>query len=453
MYKYNYILYWFILDIASIIFLYKYFHLIVRVKKFNIYNIVKFILILFIFGFLTFKLRNHKQRNFIRTNNIIHDHNYNYYPNNFSELIDTINKNKDKKFNIIGSGWSCFLNKKGLDNPIFTDKINRKIRETNNTITYESGTMVKDIQGHLIKNNYTLSEFPSLEWITIGGWIIPGCHGHPGSIKKQLYKSCKIYNIKTNEILTLDYGDSFQYFGKNKKHIILLEVEFIKYKNQIVENNTFNINNINKCNKWLGKNTHGRLIFVGNRGAIGSVWLNPKKDKTDNNDIKTIDKYNSKLFNQWYSLDIETWISSNIMNIDINNTVNRIDKLFKYQTLARSNQTVPGFPPELSSFALALDVYNFEIFTNIYCDSIFLNKLIKSLKQFHIENGGRSEIRLRNDNILMIDWSLSSNEIIRKSFKFMRSIGIENVYIHVGKYIPENIKPCKLIDYKELFVR
>tara|TARA_B100001142_G_scaffold312862_1_gene348775 strand:+ start:803 stop:1081 length:279 start_codon:yes stop_codon:yes gene_type:complete len=85
--------------------------------------------------------------------------------------------------------------------------------------------------------------------------------------------------------------------------------------------------------------------------------------------------------------------------------------------------------------------------------SIFLNKIIKSLKQFHIDNGGRTEIRLRNDNILMIDWSLSSNEIIRKSFKFMRSIGIENVYIHIGKYIPETIQPCKLIEYKELFIR
>ena len=185
----------------------------------------------------------------------------------------------------------------------------------------------------------------------------------------------------------MNYGDSFQYFGKNKKHIILLEVEFIKYKNTIVENNTFNINNINKCNKWLGKNTQGRLIFVGNRGAIGSIWINPKKNVKHIN-IKNVDKYNSKLFNQWYSLDIETWISSNIMNIDINKTVDRVDKLYKYQTLARSNQTVHGFPPQLSSFALALDVYNFEIYTNIYCDSIFLNKLIKSLKQFHIDNGG-----------------------------------------------------------------
>ncbi len=449
MFKYNYIFYWFILDVISIIFLYKYFNIIVSIKKINIYITIKLILIFFIFGFFTFKLRNHKQRNLIRTNNIIHNYNYNLYPNNFSELINIINKNKSKEFNIIGSGWSCFLNRKGLNNPIFTDKINRKINETKNTITYESGMLIKDIQTYLIKKNYTLSEFPSLEWITIGGWFIPGCHGHPGSIKKQLYKSCKIYNIKTNEILNLNYNESFQYFGKKKKHIILLEVEFFKYKNTIVENNTFNINNINKCNKWLGKNTQGRLIFIGNRGAIGTIWIKPKKHVKHIN----VDKYNSKLFNQWYSLDIETWISSNIVNIDINKTIDKVNKLYKYQTLARSNQTVPAFPPQLSSFALLLDVYNFEIFTNIHCHSIFLNKLINSLKKFHIDNGGRTEIRLRNDNILMIDWSLSSKEIIRKSFKFMRSIGIENVYIHVGKYIPENIQPCKLIEYKELFVR
>ena len=35
----------------------------------------------------------------------------------------------------------------------------------------------------------------------------------------------------------------------------------------------------------------------------------------------------------------------------------------------------------------------------------------------------------------------------------MRSIGIENVYIHIGKYIPETIQPSKLIEYKELFIR
>ena len=135
----------------------------------------------------------------------------------------------------------------------------------------------------------------------------------------------------------------------------------------------------------------------------------------------------------------------------INLVTKKLKQNFNYQTFARSNQTVPGFIPEFSCLALGINVYNFEIFTNINCNPVFLNKLLRELENFHSIIGGRTEIRLREPNILMIDWSLQSQEEIKKAFNLMYNMGIINIYIHKGKYQPSNIKPCNLIEYYQVF--
>ena len=100
----------------------------------------------------------------------------------------------------------------------------------------------------MIRENKTLCEFPSLEWITIGGWLYPGCHGHPGSIKKQLFKKCKFYDIDKDIIFEKNYSESFKYF--NKPNYIILEVEFIKYDNIVLKRKNFEIQNKENSKNW-----------------------------------------------------------------------------------------------------------------------------------------------------------------------------------------------------------
>ena len=460
MYKVNFISYWLILDIITFYLIYLYFKFIYNnkktlfksFKKFNFNLILLLIIILIIIAFFIYKTRNHNIRNFIRNNDLHFNHNpnFNHHPKTQNDLINILKKHKN--VNVVGSCWSSFLNKKGKNNSIYTNNLNKKVHETPNTITYESGSLITNIQNDLIKSNKTLCEFPSLEWITIGGWLNPGCHGHPGSIKKQLFKTCKLYDKKNDSIFNVEFNNSFNYFGNN--NYILLEVEFIKYDNIVVKNDSFILKNIEDCEKWLSNNTTGRLIFCGKRGSIGKIWYETNETnetKLLNSNDNNIDKYNSKLYNQWYDGDIESWISSNIVNINIENSINKLRKNYNYQTLARSNQTVPGFLPEMSCLALGLNIYNFEIFTNIDCNSIFLNKLLKELENFHSTIGGRTEIRLREPNILMIDWSVQSYNEIKKAFNLLYKLGIINIYIHKGKYIPLNVEPCNLIEYYKLF--
>lgn len=455
MYKVNFLAYWLILDIITLYLIYLYCKFVYENKKILLKSFKKFdfkfgillILILLVLGFFIYKSRNHNMRNLIRNNNLHNSHNYDHNPKTQSDLIDILKKNNN--INVVGSCWSSFLNKKGKNNSVYTNNLNKKINETANTVTYECGTLIANIQNDLIKNNKTLCEFPSLEWITIGGWLNPGCHGHPGSIKKQLFKTCKLYDKKNNTIINVDYNNSLNYFGNS--NYVLLEVEFIKYDNNVVKNDSFILKNENDCEKWLSSNTTGRLIFCGKRGSIGKIWYETNESKLLNSDSLNVDKYNSKLYNQWYIGDIESWISSNIINIDIENTIKKLKQNFNYQTFARSNQTVPGFIPEFSCLALGINVYNFEIFTNINCNPVFLNKLLRELENFHSIIGGRTEIRLREPNILMIDWSLQSQEEIKKAFNLMYNMGIINIYIHKGKYQPSNIKPCNLIEYYQVF--
>lgn len=451
MYKYNFILYWLLLDIFTIFLLYKYYRFIKKNYKqlirFNIKFIILLILLISILILFIYITRNHKQRNNIRNNNLF---NFNSSPSSESEFINIIKNNKNNKnINILGSCWGSFLNKKSLSNGVYINNLNKKTNETVDTVTYQCGALITDIQNELIKKNKTLCEFPSLEWITVGGWLSPGCHGHPGSIYKQLYKTCKIYDAINDKIFIVNFKNSFNYFGY--KRYIILEVEFIKYSDIVVKNDSFILNNIDDCKKWLSKNTYGRLIFCGKRGSIGTIWYINNDTQQLNTNSNNVDKYNSKLYDQWLILDIESWISSNIIDIDINKTIKKLKNKFNYQTLSRSNQTVPGFIPEFSCIPLALNIYNFEVFTNIDCTPEFLNKLLNGLQDFHYNYGGRTEIRLREPNILMIDWSLQTYEKIKLSFNFMYFIGIEYVYIHKGKYIVENMSPCKLLDYNKLF--
>ena len=458
MYKYYFILYWLILDILTLFLLYKLYKLGAKnfklLKKFNIKFIFIILIIFTLLVIFIYYTRNHIARNSIRNNHfrniivrIFNLNNHTHNVKNINDMLDIVKENNN--ITIGGSCWSMFLNKKSSHDIIYTDNINKKINETETTITYQCGALITDIQNELIKKNKTLCEFPSLEWITIGGWLNPGCHGHPGSLPKQLFKSCKFYDRESQEIFIRDYRNSLNYFGV--KRYILLEVEFIKYDDIVVKNDTFIVNNIDHCKKWLSNNTLGRLLFCGKRGTIGTIWYENDETKLLSLNYHGVDNYNSKLFNQWYTMDIESWISSNIIDIDIKSTVAKLKKDFNYQRFSRCNQTVPGFLPELSCIALLLNVYNFEIFTSINCTPQFLNILLTNLENFHKNFGGRTEIRLREPNILMIDWSLQTYDEIKKSFKLMYSLGIHSLYIHKGKYIVNDITPCKLVDYNKLF--
>ena len=97
----------------------------------------------------------------------------------------------------VGSGWSFFLDKgRRKGNVYYT----RHMRGELSDGYFGSGTMIKEVQSILKKQNKTLFSYPSIENGTLGGWIASGSHGSGGTLWKTSFGKITVWDTNLSLI-------------------------------------------------------------------------------------------------------------------------------------------------------------------------------------------------------------------------------------------------------------
>lgn len=342
----------------------------------------------------------------------------------------------EKKYTVVGSGWASYLNRKKYRNCLFTSQLNKRVMR-NNTYTWETGASIGQIMKELQKENKTLSRYPSMEWVTLGGWISTWSHGHPGTDKlTPPVKEATVLNTMTRQVSTFDWSNFMRLFEQKNRTNVVLTMTVNPIDDFAVERIARPLVTEADTRWWLNTESVGRLIFVGSRGALGLVWK-----RTDEEPVQT---YNVGVFGQWWSIDINSYLNCDTSLKKVARTLN--SDRGKYQTLSRAMQVVPNLMGEYMLLPILLGIYNFEVYVNIR--NVTFATFLQNIVGFHTMHGGRSELRLYGHiGILAIDWAVHYSKV-REVFEFMARNEYNTVALHWGKKMVD-VEPCtkvKLID-------
>lgn len=356
-------------------------------------------------------------------------------PRTVEQLQNTVARLQDRgvPIHVVGSGWSYWLQRRRAARPaIFTHRLQTAPEDIDGR-TWMTGDTVTSIQRDLKRIGRTLSEFPTLEYVTLGGWLTAMCHGHPGGrVKKNVLLSAEVLDVNTGETLTLTERQLCKAFASKRcssvnssnashgREFVMTSATLRSVPNIMVERQGRMLVDTNDTKWWLSSSTYLRLAFAGARGAIGLRWVDPVSDTTHRN------PHCCSKFCAWFHLDVLSFASSRVLQ--------NIEKEYLgLQTLASANEFVPPVFPIQLGIAMLLDIVNFEIFARHPTSPGGMQRVFAELVKFHKAHGGRTEIRLRHPNILMIDWAIRRSRVPHAMACLIERIGIVRFCLHPGK--------------------
>ena len=339
-------------------------------------------------------------------------------PTTRDALIDAA---RDPDATIVGSGWSSFLNRKTFGKCIFTDGFRRNM----GGYTWESGATIHEVQRYLQKSGKTLTRFPSMEWVTLGGWISTMSHSHPGSLNLgPPIERASVYN-KTSRSQSMFNSSMFSTLmgGDN----IILDVTFRPIDDFPVERVAFNVDRPSAVRRWFNGDSTMRLMFAGSNGILGLIWRQTA--------VNAQQTYGQGVFGQWWDIDVMTYLGGR----SVDSTVAKLNSdAGRFQTHSRSIQIVPNLFSTYLLWPIMLSIQNFEIFVRPIMSG--MNTFLEEIVAFHKRNGGRSELRF-NGKLLAIDFAISKPAL---AFRLLKRMGYDRLALHTGKRIVD-CSPCERV--------
>ena len=185
---------------------------------------------------------------------------------------------------VVGSGWGFFLYRKGATGPrIFTHRYTGR-QETDRT-RWKSGTTIMSLTRTLLKErNQVLETYPTMDYITLGGWFGPACHGNGGpasGVSSDAMLNARVLDMTADRIVgnkPMGWKELRRLFdSKDHYKYCILDVMITNTKpNSDVQKKGIIIDSQAKAAEWLDVRSYLRVIFLGAARkdyGIGLLWL------------------------------------------------------------------------------------------------------------------------------------------------------------------------------------
>lgn len=377
-----------------------------------------------------------------------------YTPTTEQELLKAVkaikSKHKGRLPTIVGSGWGFFLYRKGAPGPrIFTHNFTGRHKVEGET-RWRAGTTIVQLTKELLKNDLALQTYPTMDYITLGGWFAPGCHGNGGPASgksSDCMLDARLLDMTSNKVKTVNYLELRKLFDDPQqayKHCLIdvqLDASSLR-KNTDVQKKGILIDSPAAALEWLDPLAYLRVIFMGAARpnyAIGLIWRPVYDEENTHRDPHFCSRYcqytqidNCSVVCGWH---------------EPMSAFNGITSRF------HANQWMPGILPLESLTVLCAGYRNFEIFFKIEggLTDASLFKLVTECIEMHKLYGGRTELRNGDPNgIVCLDVSLRGN--FDQPFHLLHNkFGVRQVALHLGKWHDLPTAPCEKVWVSALY--
>jgi hypothetical protein len=320
---------------------------------------------------------------------------------------------------VIGGGWSFFLNKK----PSYSHEYDVKQGRISKDWWY-AGTTIGKVQEILAKENQTLASHPSVKTSTLGGWIFSNSHGSGGTLWKPQFKSVKVEDQESGEILIRDPKQLFDAKKtiEEQRRFIIKEVEISSVPNKMTFRTVFKMNTEQDAFDFLNEESYIRFCQIGKRGTMCLLWTPSGALEAEKSRIGKLSLwFQADVLSAWQKKSSHSWFPW---------PVQPVEKWNRVVSLKEANDFTPSPFPLFASFALGYK--NFELFIDYTIEYKQLFRLCKKLETLLIDS--RCELRC-GKNRLFLDFGCPIwfdtkplIELLQKEFKNT------NMWIHKGKY-------------------
>ncbi len=330
----------------------------------------------------------------------------------------------------VGSGWSFFLNKKGVPGvPVNAPS------GLQSSGRWGAGTLIKDLQTHLTARGQTLSAYPSIEGGTLGGWIASGSHGSGGPLWKQNFGQILVQDLQGSRGTFLAKPDEL--FPKTAtiyscRRWFIVEVEITAHENVLCKKVADKLLREAEYAEFIERPSYLRMLQIGQRGVMRLLWLPASED-----DKEQIHHHDPHFFSReglWLQSDILGFMQSADTK-DKDWFAFPVEPKQNYTSLIRlADANAFTIEPSFLTTPIGLLWINFEVFVHSYKPTgVGLMGLSESLRSMFESVWGRCELRLGGD-ILFLDFNVSASTNIGGIFSLLQEhLGTYCITLHRGK--------------------
>ena len=379
-----------------------------------------------------------------------------YTPTTEQELLKAVKAIKSKHNGrlptIVGSGWGFFLYRKGAPGPrIFTHNFTGEFKLEGET-RWKAGTTIVQLTKELLKKKKVLQTYPTMDYITLGGWFAPGCHGNGGPASgksSDCMRDARVLDMTLDKVKKMKYLELRELFDnpdEAKNHCLLdISLDYSKLKeNTDLQKKGILINSPETAADWLIPTAALRVIFMGAARpdyAIGLIWTPMLPDDLEN---PHRDPHFCSRFCQYTQVDNCSVVCG--WHEPMSEFTGIISRF-------HANEWMPNILPLESLAVLCAGYRNFEIFFKIKggLTDASLYKLVVECIEMHQQYGGRTELRNGDPKgIICLDVSLRGN--FDQPFHLLsKNFGVQEVALHLGKWHDLPTYPCCRVPVSALY--
>ena len=359
--------------------------------------------------------------------------------------VKTVFEKTGKPPTIVGSGWGFFLYRYGAVGPrIFTHRYTG--RQENDRLRWKSGTTIMSLTRTLLKErDQVLETYPTMDYITLGGWFGPGCHGNGGPASgksSDCMLNARVLDMTADRIVgnkPIGYKELRKLFdGSDSYRYCILDVAIgVTKQNSDVQKKGIVIDSQETAAEWLDPRAYLRVIFMGaaREYGIGLQWL-PIYD-TEAHGHR--DPHCCSRYCQYTQVDNCSVVCGwHEPMSKFNGVVSRF----------HANQWIPPILPLEVLFVTFAGYRNFEIFFKLPAgdlDDRRLWSLMQSVIKMHKRIGGRSELRNGNaKGLVCLDMALTGR--FNAPFEMLyNEFNVDRVSLHLGKWHDLPTTPCQRV--------
>jgi hypothetical protein len=372
----------------------------------------------------------------------------------------------------VGRGWSFFLNrtsppgKRLLLHQFRGETTKGSDRFLAGTTVGEALEVLKNRRRSRKDEGMTLKSTPSHDSITLGGWVGGGAHGSGGTEWSPTVAGGKLLDQATGIETEYNTYKEFKTMVQTSRdtiksnQFVITEVFLSPTKNIWTRLQTRKHQSVQDCAWWLGADeAHTksmlRCTFVGRRGSLMMLWV--PIDKPTEDMKKHIDPHPCSRECRYFQADLlsvvqgardqtQKWFAWPVEPQGVWDGLTRLENANR-------------FSPLISALGMAIATFysNVEVILRVSgFDAKALNFLQTCLVEFHIQHGGRTEVRFgvllpdaptnadRERGKLFLDVSLTNlgpaltsfGATVDKLARFLKATDLP-VCFHPGKLQPD----------------
>ena len=391
-------------------------------------------------------------------------------PRTHDEFLDAVESLGTGKFDVVGGGWTSWMNRSGARRPrLFTDKFHGFDEVTKQ---WRCGSTIHEMEAYYKKKGRAFPTFPTNTTIALGSWIACENHGNSGDktgpshtpFDKVVLLDSTDAKGKTVEFTMKDKphpvpaARKFMQLKENKGRYVLMyaridEKKLIEYedKSTWLQYRMKEIRSADDAQIWLAAGAKLRWLFVGTTRPYGIGVRMVDRKSPEWRDGAT---HRAFPWCCWERPHIEPHflsVSARYFQTDpfsfIGGWHEPEENWDGYSNRLHANDWYPNmWWPSVTFGGLALGIRNYEIiFVPPYypVNGEWLWSLLNDLIELFKNHRGRCEVRCSNRDVdawMFLDCGIPARwfgkEIFSEPYRILRKHDVEVVSNHTGKWMP-----------------